>query len=135
VKRAIEKAMEQCRELELARENGDWKRLRRGWCLGPKEFREELLDRIEEKRGKQHLGRELKESDEQKAERLVMQMLRRQRWTFERLRRQPKGNKVKATMAKQLREGTTMTWLWIARRLEMGHWRTAANAVRAIANG
>jgi hypothetical protein len=131
----MEKTMEQRRELERARENGDWKRLRRSWCLGPKEFREELLDRIEEKRGKQHLGRELKESDEQKAERLVMLMLRRQRWAFEQLRRQPKRNKVKATMAKQLREGTTMTWSWIARRLEMGHWRAAANAVRAIANG
>jgi hypothetical protein len=35
------------------------------------------------------------------ANRVVMQKLRRQRWTLEQLRRQPKRNKVKATMAKQ----------------------------------
>jgi len=28
-------------------------------------------------------------------------------------------------------EVTAMTWLWIAKRLAMGQWRTAANAVRA----
>jgi hypothetical protein len=33
----------------------------------------------------------------------------------------------------RLRAETTMTWGWIARRLEMGHWRTAANAVRRAA--
>jgi hypothetical protein len=77
------------------------KTLRRGWCLGPKEFRKELLDRIKEKKGKQHHGQELMESDERIAERLVRPMLRRQRRTLEQLRWQPKGNKVKTTMAKQ----------------------------------
>jgi len=33
-------------------------------------------------------------------------------------------------MAARLRRETTMTWEWIAKRLGMGHWRTAANAVR-----
>jgi putative transposase len=131
-RRAIETAVEQRRELEWARESGDWKRLRRGWCLGSKEFREDLLERIGEKRGEQHFGQELRESDEQKAERLVMQMLRKQRWAQEELRRRRKGDKVKVAMAKQLRRNTTMTWGWIAQRLEMGHWRAAANAVRLI---
>ncbi|HEY1786864.1 MAG TPA: transposase [Verrucomicrobiae bacterium] len=74
-RRAMEAAMEQRRALERARETGDWKRLRRGWCLGTKEFRKDLLERIGEKKGEQHHGRELKESDEQKAERLVIQLL------------------------------------------------------------
>ena len=42
-----------------------------------------------------------------------------------------KGDKKKAEMAARLRKETTMSWPWIARRLAMGHWRTAANAVRA----
>jgi hypothetical protein len=35
-------------------------------------------------------------------------------------------------MAAALRAGTTMTWSWIAKKLDMGHWRTAANAVRLL---
>jgi len=58
-------------------------------------------------------------------------MLREHRWDREQLRRRLKGDKVKVAMAKQLRRSTTMTWEWIAQRLEMGHWRAAANAVRA----
>ena len=81
--------------------------------------------------GKQHHGEELNESDEQKAERLVGQMLRAGGWTEEELKHRPKGDIKKARMAARLRTETAMTWLWIAKRLEMGHWRTAANAVRA----
>jgi len=75
--------------------------------------------------------KELKESDEQKAERLVGAMLRAAGWKEEELKRRPKGDMKKARMAARLRSETAMTWLWIAKRLEMGHWRTAANAVRA----
>ncbi|MGH7979161.1 MAG: hypothetical protein ACREE6_07275, partial [Limisphaerales bacterium] len=74
--RELEEGMEQCKELEWSRKNGDWKRLRRGWCFGPKEFREALLEKIGEKKGRQHHGQELDQSDEQKAERLVMLMLK-----------------------------------------------------------
>ena len=47
------------------------------------------------------------------------------------LQQRRKGDKVKASMAKELRKETTMTWAWIALRLHMGHWRAAANAVYA----
>ncbi|HXT40406.1 MAG TPA: hypothetical protein VN887_10315 [Candidatus Angelobacter sp.] len=43
--------------------------------LSPVSFREELLELIGEKQGKQHHGEELRESDEQKAERLRGEML------------------------------------------------------------
>ncbi len=78
-----------------------------------------------------HYGEELRESDEQRAERSLGQMLRRRKWGEEELRRRLKGDKIKVTMAKQLRKETTMTWEWIANRLSMGNWRAAANAVRA----
>jgi len=79
----------------------------------------------------QHYGEELKESEEQKAEGMIQAMMRRQRWKEEELRRRRKGDKVKVKMAGKLRKETTMSWAWIAGRLGMGHWRTAANAVRA----
>jgi hypothetical protein len=129
-RRRLEMGMEQRKNLEWSRESGDWKQLRRGWCWGPKDFREELLERIGEKQGNQHHGEELRESDEQKAERLVGQMMKRLRWTEEDLTSRAKGERNKAKMAARLRSETTMTWAWITRRLKMGHWRTAANATR-----
>ncbi|MBC8096464.1 MAG: hypothetical protein H7Y43_11680 [Akkermansiaceae bacterium] len=99
-RRQLERGMETRKELEMSKVSEDWKKLRRGWCWGPKGFREELLEMIGEKEGSQHHGKELKEWDEQKAR-----------------------------MAERLRKETTMGWQWIAKRLEMGHWRTSANAV------
>lgn len=130
-RRQLERGMEQRRELEVSKGSPDWKRLRRGWCWGPKGFREELLELIGQKQGRQHYGEELRESDEQKAERLVAEMLRKSGWTEAELRRRRKGDAKKARMAAQLRAETTMTWPWIAERLAMGHWRTASNAARA----
>jgi len=123
--------MEQRKELEWSKETSDWKRLRRGWCWGPKSFREELLEMIGEKQGRQHYGQELRESEEQKAERLVGRMLRERGWTEADLGKRKKSDRKKALMAGRLRQETTMNWEWIAKRLAMGHWRTAANAVRA----
>jgi len=130
-RRQLEQGMEGRRVAEGSPENSDWKQLRRGWCWGSKEFREELLELIEQKQGEQHHGEELQESEEQKAERLMGEMLRAAGWTKEELKHRPKGDIKKTRMAVRLRSETAMTWLWIARRLEMGHWRTAANAVRA----
>jgi len=131
-RRALEAGMEQRRELENSKENGDWKRLRRGWCFGPKEFREELLELIGEKQGKQHYGEELRESDEQKAERLIAETLKKVKWSNEDLKERRKGDAIKARLANRLRGETTVTWPWIARRLAMGHWRTARNAAQKI---
>ena len=131
-RRRLEQGMEQRKEQEQTRESGDWGRLRRGWCWGPREFREELLERIGQQQGRQHHGEELKESDQQKAERLVGEMLRQAGWTEGELANRRKGEARKARMAARLRSETAMTWGWIAGRLKMGHWRTAANAVHRL---
>ena len=134
-RRHLEQAMEQRKGLEMSKQSADWKALRRGWCWGAKGFREELLELIAEKRGKQHYGQELKESDEQKAERLLGAMLQRLGWKEGEMNKRAKGDPRKVRMAAQLRAQTTMTWAWIAHRLAMGIWRTALNAARsAIAN-
>jgi hypothetical protein len=118
--------------MDQARENGDWKRLRRGWCLGSKEFKADLLDLAGERREFAGEGEALVEIEEHKAERLIQGWLRKQGWTEKELQQRPKGDKVKVGMAKELRKETTLTWPWIAHRLGMGHWRTAVNAVRLI---
>ena len=130
-RRQLEQAMEQRKELDRSQATGDWKKLRRGWCWGPKGFREELLELIAEKQGRQHYGEELRESDEQKAQRLVAEKLRKLGWTEKELKERRKTEEQKVQLAAQLRKETTMSWDWITRRLAMGHWRTAANAARA----
>ena len=130
-RRNLEAGMEQRKELEMSKTSGDWRKLRRGWCWGPKSFREELLEMIGEKQGQQHYGEELRESEEQKAERLVGEMLKQAGWSNFELKNRRKGDGKKARMAGRLRRETAVSWQWIADRLQMGHWRTAANAVQA----
>ncbi len=126
------RGMEERKAQEESLQHEDWKRLRRGWCWGEKTFREELLAMIGEKRNEHHAGEELDESAEQKAQRLLEQMLRKAGWTEVDLEKRRKGEKAKVQMARRLRTETTMSWKWIAQQLRMGHWRSAANAVRSV---
>jgi hypothetical protein len=51
---------------------------------------------------------------------LVREELKRRRWSEEDLTRRAKGDLEKVKLAARLREETTMTVAWIARRLQMG---------------
>ena len=75
---------------------------------------------MEERRGKWNYGEELRESSEQKAERLVKAALCEQGWKESELVKRPKGDPFKVKAALQLREQSVMTMEWIARRLQMG---------------
>jgi putative transposase len=126
----FEKGMEQRRQQERDEPSEDWKKLRRGWCWGERSFREQLLEMIGERQGEHHYGEELGESAVQKAERFVQEMLQSAAWKTSELKTRRKGHPLKVELAERLRRETTMTWKWIAERLEMGHWRSVANAVR-----
>jgi len=106
-----------------------WKQLRRGWALGSDEFRKELIAAITETNGDRVRGDELSESDEQRAERILGEELRRLRWTLRHLRTTPKNDSCKLSIARRLRAETTMTWAWIATRLHAGVWRYLANSL------
>ena len=58
-------------------DESDWKKVRRGWMLGSEEFRKELLVRMQEKVGLSHYGVELRESDEEKARRIMVEESRK----------------------------------------------------------
>ena len=70
--------------------------------------------------------RELAESDEPKALRIVEQELRRRRWTRDQSTRWRKGDKRKVRIALRLRRETTMTLKWMAEQLAMGTWANVA---------
>jgi len=92
--------------------------LERGWCVGGKEFRQELLAQM--KAGPEHYGQEIGESGEHKAERRVREELRKLGWTESELRSRAKGDPAKIGLARVLRQETTMTLGWIAQTLHMG---------------
>jgi hypothetical protein len=75
---------------------------------------------IGRKQGQQHCEEELKESDEQAAERLIGEMLRQAGWSEAELKRRRKGHPKKARMAARLRAETTMTWEWIGQTFGNG---------------
>ena len=118
--------------LELRRhaeDGGEFKAIRRGWCLGGEPFRKELLAQMAERVGAEHYGEERRESESEKAERIIASGLKTARWTEADLVRQRKGHPVKVRLAQQLRSQTTLTVGQIAERLNMG---TRGYAVRLL---
>jgi hypothetical protein len=94
--------------------------VRRGWFLGDKQFRKELLAQMAERRGEWHYGEELQESAEARAEKIIGGELERKGWTEDDLRARRKGDVFKVRLAQRLRVETTVTLKWIAERLGMG---------------
>ena len=72
------------------------------------------------KAGPEHYGEEIRESAEDKANRLVKEELKKSGWREEELVERRKGDAKKLRIALHLRRETTMTLEWIARRLQMG---------------
>ena len=64
----------------------EWKAIRRGWCLGDATFRQELLEQMAARMGEHHYGSERRESEQDKAERLVKGELAQAAWTEEDLK-------------------------------------------------
>ncbi len=116
-RRQLEAALEERR----AREAGaDYKKLRRGWRLGPESFRKELLQQMKERMGAEHYGPERQETVQEHAEGIVAEELRRRRWGEEELDQRAKGHAEKVAMELRLQAETAVTVRWIAERQRMG---------------
>jgi len=119
--------MEARRAAEL---DNEWKAVRRGWCLGGKEFRQGLLEAMRGRTGPHHGGEERRETEEAWAGQLMADELKRRRWTALDLAQRRKGDAQKLRIARRLRQETTMTLNWIAKRLNMGAAGSLANLLR-----
>lgn len=109
---------------------GEWQPLRRGWFLGGAQLKERLLELMGSQPGEHHGGEERRETDEQKAQRLLAGELKRRGWTERDLEKRRKTDAVKVKMAARLRAETVMTLDWIAQRLHMGCRHTLANCLK-----
>ena len=116
-RREFQQRMESRRAEEL---DGDWRKIRRGWCLGNEQFREELLALAQGKLGEQHNAQVRVEGAEQKAARIIREELARRGWPEAELRERAKGDVEKVQIALRLRQETTVTLKWIAAHLAMG---------------
>ncbi len=94
--------------------------LRRDWCLGGEEFRQEMLEQMAGKLGEHHAGELRRASGEAKAERLVGQELKRLGWTEADLAVRRKSDPLKLAIAARLRRETTLTLKAIAARVQLG---------------
>ena len=71
------------------------------------------------------------ETQQDKAERIVREELKRAAWKEKDLPGQNQGDKAKIAMARRLRQETTKTLPWIAKRLAMGSWTYISNLLNA----
>ena len=116
------------RRLEEA--GADYGAIRRGWCLGSQEFRQDLLAAEADAVGANHYGSDRFETGQEKARRLIAQELKRLGWTEDDLRRRRKGDPEKVKLARRLRAETTMTLAWVAQHLAMGRWGYVAQLLK-----
>jgi REP element-mobilizing transposase RayT len=129
VRREFEQLMEDRRHQEG--DGSQWAPIRRGWFFGDKALKEDLLAKASERVGAQNYGTERQESEEAKAERLVREELAALGWEENDLSQRRKGDPDKVRIARRLRQDTTMTLAWIARRLSMGVWTYVSNLLGA----
>lgn len=127
-RRQFEQRMEERRAPETG---GDWRAVRRGWCLGDATFRHELLAQAHEREREHHYGGQRRETAEEKAGRIVAEELDARGWSEAELARRPKGDAEKVGMAQRLRRETSVTLKWIAARLRMGSWSHVSNLLSA----
>lgn len=114
----------------LEETGADYGALRRGWCLGSEEFRQDLLAAEADKAGANHYGSDRFETSQEKARRLITQELKRLGWKEQDLRSRRKGDAEKVKLARRLRAETTMTLAWVAQALKMGRWGYVAQLLK-----
>ncbi len=112
-----------------------WASIRRGWCFGAEEFREEMLEKIENLPGERvsFSGEEVRRHDEQEAERLLVEGMTVLGLKEDDLSTMRKGAEEKALLAWLMRKHTAVPNAWIAERLQMGRPDCLSRYPRRIA--
>ncbi|HVV00860.1 MAG TPA: transposase [Verrucomicrobiae bacterium] len=120
----FEERMEQRRREAGDEDAAEWKPLKRGWFLGSKKFKAELLEKMAAKPGRRHGGKRRRATGVARAERIIADELKRARWKRADLKQRAKSHPVKLALALRLRKETTLTIREIAQRLKMGSWKS-----------
>ena len=128
-RRQFENRME-ARRLE-EEDDESLKPVRRGWCLGSREFREQMLEKAGQEIRPSHSGELRQESAALKAGRIVREELRRLGWQESELERRRKNDPDKLAMAARLRRETILPIKSIAALVRLGTSKSANTKLRA----
>ena len=109
----------EARRLEPGHEKA-LKALRRGWCLGSGQFKQQKLEELDGQVGQHHFGQMRLEVAQAKAERILSEELRRLNWRETDLVSRRKRDPSKLEIAVRLRKETTLSVKEIAARLHLG---------------
>jgi hypothetical protein len=104
-----------------------WKQIRRGWCVGTAEFRQQMLKRVSQAGPNSAAPR--REFSREQAEAIVAAELQALGWSEAVISQRPKGDPEKIRIARRLRQETTVSLRWIAQRLNAGSWTHLANCL------
>ena len=104
--------------------------LRRGWCIGSAEFREQMLEKIGLRVGDSHSGELRLESAASKARRIIVEELKRLGWTGQDLVRRRKSDPGKLAIAARLKRETILPLKTIAAMVQLGTSKSANARVR-----
>jgi hypothetical protein len=127
-RRAFEERMERRRTSEA--EDAEWAPLKRGWCIGSKAFKKQLLEKMDEGLGAHHSGELRRESAEVKAGRIVKEELQRLGWNAGELALRRKSDPAKLAIANRLRTETVLTITAIAAKVHLGSPKSARASLR-----
>jgi len=113
------------RRLAQASDPEALKALRRGWRLGGKGFKRQMLLRMEGGLGEHHSGQLHRETAEARAERILAEELSRRGWSEVDLAQRRKYDLDKPALAARLRRETPLTVKAIAARVHLGTSKSA----------
>ena len=107
------------------------KQIKSGWCLGSAEFRARILEMLEGKsKGDNYRGIQRRAHNEEMAEHLLRRGLEVLDLTEEELFDMKSASPQKQALAWLLKTHTSVTGVWVARRLRMGHRSNLSRALQ-----
>ena len=109
---------------------GQYKPLKRGWCLGSDSFRERVLDSLQGRPGENLRGNQRRDHGQHTAEVLLAAGLERLGLREADVLNRKSTDAEKQALAWLLTKHTTVTGQWVAQRLSMGHRVNASRAIR-----
>jgi len=99
--------------------------IRRGWCFGSEQFREQMIEKMDERLGEHHSGQLCMENAQSKGARIIAQELKRLGWANQELARRRKNDPEKLAIAGRLRRETTLSIKSIAVLVGLGSSKSA----------
>jgi putative transposase len=119
-------------EAKGAETGQSYRELERGWCLGDGDFRQKMLDKVEEAtravKRESVSGSAIKEHNENEADKLFAEGISRLGIGHADLAKMAKSAVEKKALAGWLAKHTMASGAWIASRLEMGHISSVTQA-------